>query len=106
MFATTLTLAAGLDVQITNANFFEVGVGLMVAGVLQVIGVIVVIAALFNSGKLIITGDIWKATRTVFGAALFATLMFQPQLFSTLISNLSGLSQSFIESIGNLLSAP
>lgn len=106
MSTATIVLAqtAGLTEQITNANFFEVGVGLLIAGVLQVIGVIVVLAALFNSGKLIITGDIWKAVRTVFGAALFATLMFQPQLFSTLISNLSGLSSSFIDSIGNILS--
>lgn len=105
MFTQSLVLAAaGLDPQITNSNFFEVGVGLLVAGVLQVLGVLVVLAALFNSAKLVVAGDIWKAVRTVFGAALFATLMFQPQLFSVLISNLSGLSSSFIDSIGNLLS--
>lgn len=99
--------ATGLGpVAITNENFFETGVGALVAGVLGVIGVIVVLASLFASGKLIITGDIWKATRTVFGAALFATLMFQPQLFSALIDNLSGLSSSFIDSIGSLLSDP
>jgi hypothetical protein len=84
------------------AAFFNTGAGKMLKGFLGVIGLLVVIVALFKVVGRVGQGKIGEAFKIGLGAAVLASILIQPTLVQSLLSAFGSVADSVISSFSEV----
>ena len=86
----------------TGASFWSNGFGAILASFMQVIGILVVLFAIFRVIQHVAKGEVSKAVKAVLGSVVLAVFLIQPPLINSTIDASSGVVSSVISTISNL----
>lgn len=101
-----MTLAIGGCVQSCKEGtdaFWASSIGGILGGILAVIGIIVVIAAVVKGFGKVTSGKMGEAVKIGIGAAIFATFLFNPAMVTSVIGLFSDVVSNILSSANDVI---